>query len=164
MNEIRFHVDGDPRPQPKKMAFARKTPSGGVIARVYDTGGANGWKALVAEAAKPHRLAEPIACPIRVDLRFYFRRPDRLMTRNVPDGELPHLGKFDVDNLTKAIFDTLTQLGLWRDDKLVYRLFVEKYYAAKGGRPGMDATITWESDAQPWLIPPARNTAEVRPF
>ena len=60
-----------------------------------------------------------------------------------PDACFPHVGKVDVDNLTKAVFDTLTQVGVWRDDGQVYALDVAKLYTPKAGRPGLFAEIRW---------------------
>ena len=44
------------------------------------------------------------------------------------DGE-PYTNKPDVDNLCKALFDIMTKLHYWGDDKQIYSAVVEKYWA-----------------------------------
>lgn len=135
---ISVWIPGEPKGQPRPRAFAR-----GGSARVYDPGTAEGWKGLVAAALRPH-LGDPLLGPVRVTMRFLMPRPGRLHRKgpHPEDGEIPHVGKPDVDNLAKAVLDVGTQLHLWHDDAQVARLVVEKsYHADKGGRPGLHFTI-----------------------
>lgn len=158
MPEIFFHVDGDPKPQLRPRAFIQRTAAG-PQARVYTPGTAEEWKSLVVAAAKPHLPSDPIAGPVTLQLAFYFERPARLQRKKHLDGKIPCIGpRNDADNLAKAIMDCLTQVRLWADDGHVWRLLVSKQWAEKhGGRPGMDAWISWEDDAdQPSLLPPRR--------
>lgn len=158
MAEIFFHVDGDPKPQLRPRAFLQKT-SFGPRARVFTPGTAEEWKSLVVAAAKPHLLAEPISSPITLQLAFYFERPARLQRKKDLDGKIPCVGpRNDADNLAKAVMDCLTQVRLWVDDGLVWRLLVSKQWAEKhGGRPGMDAWVQWsDDDSLPQLLPPRR--------
>ncbi len=54
------------------------------------------------------------------------------------DGE-PYTNKPDVDNLCKALFDIMTRLHYWGDDKQIYSAVVEKYWAEV---PGVFVQIT----------------------
>jgi Holliday junction resolvase RusA-like endonuclease len=135
MNTIDFMVHGDPKAQPRPRAFARKFANGAIAARMYDAGTAEGWKGLIALAARPHKPAAPIEGPIRVDVDFFFARPQRLLRRRDPEEPIPHDSKPDRDNLDKAVLDALTQLGFWRDDAQVCAGEVRKFYVSKTGSP-----------------------------
>lgn len=145
MPSITFRVDGEPNPQPRPKAFARRMGQT-FAARVYDPGTAEGWKSLIAAAALPHRLASPIGAPVALSLEFVLPRPKSLSLRKYP-GRVPHTGRYDADNLAKAVMDALTQLGLWVDDGQVYRLAVAKFVAGPGERPGCDVRIRWRDAA-----------------
>lgn len=45
----------------------------------------------------------------------------------------PTLRRYDVDNFTKAVFDSLTHSQFWVDDEQVQRLTIEKGIKTKGG-------------------------------
>lgn len=126
-----FRVDGIPKGQPRPRAFAR---NGHV--RVYDPGTAEAWKSAIAEAARPHLPATPIEGPVMLTCHFEMPRPKRLMRTSDPLGPVDHLAKPDVDNLIKAISDSLTQIGMWRDDCQVAYLKAGKVYHGKNDRPG----------------------------
>lgn len=131
MPELTAFISGTPKGQPRPRAFAR-----GNRAAVYDPGTAEGWKGQIALAVQGLLPPAPIAGPVYVSITFYLPRPKRLMRKKDPDEEIPHTGKPDLDNLVKAVFDALTQVGLWEDDSQVYSSVVHKVYVAKGGRPG----------------------------
>lgn len=38
----------------------------------------------------------------------------------------PRNNGWDIDNYTKALFDALTHAGVWKDDKLVVKMTIEK--------------------------------------
>lgn len=128
---IVFRVDGVPKAQPR--ARARRS---GKHAAVYDPGTAEGWKALVAAAAMPHRPPVPWDGPIQVDIDFFMPRPKALMRSKDSEGLIPCWKRPDRDNLDKAILDILTQIGMWRDDCQVCGGYIRKWYHGKTGRPG----------------------------
>lgn len=41
------------------------------------------------------------------------------------------VNKTDCDNLAKAVLDTLTQIGMWKDDGQIVSLCVNKSYAVE---------------------------------
>jgi len=126
-----IEVSGDPKGQPRPRAFSR-----GGHARVFDSGTAEGWKAQIALAARDHLPAAPLACPVRVDVEFYFRRPQRLMKKSSPAGHIPHTARPDIDNCYKAAADCLTQIGFFQDDALVVEGTIRKRYTRIDSAPG----------------------------
>lgn len=133
-SKITFFAEGLPKGQPRPKAFSR-----GGHASVYDPGTAEGWKACVAMAAKPHIEAR-ITGPVRLTLSFRFPRPKShfgkkqghpILKESAPDF---HTSKPDSDNLAKAIMDALSQIGIWNDDAQVASLQSTKLYAV--GRIG----------------------------
>lgn len=132
---ISFFVSGTPKAQPRPRAFARKMGNT-FVARVYDAGTAEGWKSLIAMAARGHCPKIPLAGPLCVDIDLYFPRPQRLLRAKDPEGAIRHTAKPDRDNLDKAALDCLTQLGFWGDDAQVCDGRVRKFYASKHGPAG----------------------------
>ena len=106
---ITFQVHGEPKAQPRPRAFARKMGDK-FVARVFEAGTAEGWKSLIATAAKPHAPAVPYTCPVRVDVTFIFPRPKIHHIANKPERRLRsdapqwHTKKPDRDNLDKALY------------------------------------------------------------
>lgn len=132
-------VTGDPKPQPRPRAFARKMGDK-FVARVFEAGTAEGWKGAIALAAKPHAPSAPILGPVMLNVTFFFKRPNAHFVANNPARELRddaptwHTNKPDRDNLEKALLDALTQLGsFWHDDTQVCAGEVRKVYGPKPG-------------------------------
>lgn len=138
MTTIQFHVDGEPKAQPRPRAFARKM-GGKFVARVYDAGTAEGWKSAVAAAALPHRPARPLDGPLSLMLVYSMPRPKSHYRSGKRSHELKdgmtanHTQKPDLDNLTKAVLDALTQIGMWRDDSQVCEKREVKVWSERGG-------------------------------
>lgn len=137
--KIDFFVPGTPKAQPRPRAFSR-----GGVTRIYNPGTAEGWKGLIALAAKRFRPARPMEGPIAVTIIFYLRRPKRLFRKKDPPGPIPYIARPDWDNLGKAVTDALTELSFWRDDALAWDVHVRKFYAAKDGETGARITIEGE--------------------
>lgn len=135
-SEITFEVLGDPKAQPRFRAF--KTPGGQV--RTYDPATAEGWKSLIALAAKPFVPFPAWDGPVAITLVFRFRRPKTHSTKKGglrPTAPIYKTAKPDTDNLEKAVFDCLTQIGFWLDDAQAVDVHTQKFW---GDPPG--ATIT----------------------
>jgi Holliday junction resolvase RusA-like endonuclease len=58
------------------------------------------------------------------------------------EAAVPHTKKPDVDNLLKAVMDSMTVAGVWKHDALVYATEAGKWYAA--GKIGTQIIV--ESD------------------
>lgn len=144
---ISFFVEGEPKAQPRPRAFARRMGST-FAARVYDPGTAEGWKSLVATAARPHLSAEPIQGPVYLKVGFVFARPKShfgtgrnslMLKKSAPRA---HVSTPDLDNLVKAVKDALTQIGMWKDDSQVCEEKVYKRYADVNERQGATIEIS----------------------
>lgn len=125
-----FRIDGDPKGQPRIKATWR-----GAKIVTYTPGSADAWKNAMADVFRERLPPEPLDCPVRVDCRFYFRRPQRLLRKRDPEWAIPHTAKPDRDNLDKAVLDVLTAVGFIRDDALVYGGDILKFYVEKGAEP-----------------------------
>lgn len=132
---ISFFVAGTPKGQPRPRAFARNMGGGKFVARVFDSGTAEAWKADIAAAAAPHKPTAPISGPVRLRLVFSIARPKGhyiagKMERGIrPSAPFYHVGKPDADNLAKAVMDAITTTGaIWHDDAQVAMLEVRKRY------------------------------------
>jgi Holliday junction resolvase RusA-like endonuclease len=93
---------------------------------VYNPPDADGWKAAVAAVAAQHLPAKPIEGPIRLTLAFVLPMPAK-------GGEANHwhIKRPDIDNLAKAVMDTLTRCRMWQDDGQVCDLRVSKCYGIR---------------------------------
>lgn len=135
---ISFVAVGTPKGQPRAKAWFNKAVGS---ARVYDPGTADGWKAIVALAAKPHVPPSPLTGPVTVRLVFWMPRPKGHYRTGKRAHELRdnaprwHTSKPDADNLAKAVLDVMANIGIWRDDTQVSRLIVEKVYS-RTDKPG----------------------------
>jgi Holliday junction resolvase RusA-like endonuclease len=152
VSPIVIEVTGIPKAQPRPKAFARKFGNGKYMARVYDPGTAEGWKGQIALAAKGVTPFPPLQGPLSVSIEFRMPRPlDHYKSRSkaaklagaalILRQPAPywHISKPDADNASKAVFDCLTTLGMWKDDSQVCEHMVTKVYA---DRPGATITIT----------------------
>lgn len=147
MPNLSIHVLGLPKAQPRPRAFVRRTALG-PIARVYDSGSAEGWKSAIADALRDKRPTTPIDVPVTISCRFAFPRPERLKRKTVTQNPIPHVSKPDIDNLLKAVTDCLTSIGVWTDDALIQRATLGKWYCAAGELPGLEMRIEWEAEEQ----------------
>lgn len=137
---IEFWVAGEPKGQPRARAFAMK----GKGVRMYDPGTAEGWKGLVALAAKSVLPATPLDGPLRVDLTFFFPRPKSHYRSNgqlKPGSPKWHTKKPDRDNSDKAVLDAMTAMRFWVDDCLACDGRIRKLYD-DGRGPGVHIRIT----------------------
>ena len=146
MNTLIFQVIGEPKGQPRPRAFARKM--GAIhVARFYDSDVADTWKRLVTVAIIEAAIRQKWAfteSPIAVELRFAMPRPkSHFGARGLRESSPQfHVGRPDLDNKIKLIFDQITRCGrIWRDDSQVIALKADKFWAV-GNEHGCSATIT----------------------
>ena len=132
MTEIFVH--GTPVPQGSKF-LAR--------GRMIDvkSGALNRWRRMIAaEVQRRGWHHDPILSgPVAVSLTFYLPRPQyhygtgRNANRLKDTAPLLVDKRPDVDKLSRAVLDALTQAGAWRDDSQVAYLAAEKHYAEQPG-------------------------------
>lgn len=116
---VTIWVPGNPVPQGSKTAFVV-----GRRAVVTDQNAKTlkPWRALVARTAD---VGLTFDCPVEVLLVFFMKRPQK------PRWSTPAV-KPDIDKLTRAALDGLTDGGLLADDARVTELTVSKRYAIDG--------------------------------
>lgn len=134
---LNVFVRGMPKPQPRQRHFARRFGDKW-CARSYDPGTAEGWKSCIAMAVQNHLPPKPHDFEMSVDVDFFLPRPQALMRKKDPAGNIwcsnHRLG--DRDNLDKALLDCLTQCGFWADDSLAVDGRIRKFFVAKEAAPG----------------------------
>lgn len=85
----------------------------------------NKWRDKIAEAARYEYAGPPMYGPVRVQMTFTFVRPQNHWGtgRNArilkPWAPKYHANEPDIDKLTRAVLDALTQSGVIIDDKIV---------------------------------------------
>lgn len=125
-----FFAEGHPVPQGSKNAYVR----GGRAVLVDANPRLKAWRALVreaAEAAVEDAGWETLDDPCQVQLGFTMPRPKRSRW-GVP------AVRPDLDKLTRAVFDALTDAGVWKDDSRVVSMEVTKKYEDEDGAvPGV---------------------------
>ena len=135
MTTATLRINCEPAGQPRVKATSRggfvkiytpwKTPGGKKAKRFRDA---------VAAEALYEAPPTPIDSAVRVTITLWMPRPKPLLTKNAPEGELPHTSKPDIDNIAKLILDGISDCGrMWVDDRLVTELVVKKQYTSKGG-------------------------------
>lgn len=131
MREIRFTVEGKPVPQGSKRAFAHRTTGKPVL--VDDNAKAlREWRRAVKKVAELHASSWLRQAPLEVRLLFMIGPAPKHKT----DGDWAPVVP-DIDKLTRAALDGLTDGKVLVDDAQVVRLYVEKRY----GGPGMRVVI-----------------------
>lgn len=116
---VTFTVPGDPVPQPRPRVSTR-----GGCARAYVPAKhpVHQYRANILREALACGLT-PISEPIEVIVDAVFVRPKSHLTKRGVKATAPALPRADVDNVAKAVLDSLKDLF---DDTNVRRLVVEK--------------------------------------
>ena len=129
--QMEFVVPGPPISQGSKNAYQR---GGRVILVESRHDELQGYRARVALAAA--RFQRPMLDePVHMDVTFVLPRPKR------PKFDQPAVPP-DVDKYQRAIFDALTEAGVWKDDSRVVSVTAVKRYAEPGERPQTRLVIT----------------------
>lgn len=125
---LAFFVEGHPVPQGSKRFVGRgRMIEANPRLRL--------WRAVVSDVARAAVGGrDPIekGVPVRLVVRFLLPRP-RTVKRVWPT--VPA----DLDKLTRAVGDALTDAGVWVDDSQVVDLFASKRYA--DGVPGVEVRV-----------------------
>lgn len=124
---VEFFIEGIPVPQGSKTARVIHTPTK-PIASIYNDNDKvlKPWRKVVTAAARATYSGDRLEGAVVIELEFRTVRPKSVKR------EYPTV-KPDVDKLTRAVFDGLTDAGIWRDDSQVVTALVSKIYAAEPG-------------------------------
>jgi Holliday junction resolvase RusA-like endonuclease len=126
-------VHGTPVPQGSHRIAGRVGQRG----RIVDANDHLGpWRARIAWTCRTSESARYTG-PVAVTLTFRVPAPKRRPRRQVWPAKKP-----DLDKLCRAVFDGLTDAGVWADDALPCRLAAEKVYATDIDPPGVTITVT----------------------
>lgn len=133
-------VPGIPQPQGSARAFVRGTRA--VV--TSDNPRLRPWRqAVTASAWEAYRGSSPEAGPVYVELRFVFPRPTSHFGKKGlrPSAPAHPAVRPDLDKVTRACLDALTESGAIRDDSLVVELLAVKSY---GDEPGVRLVVSTE--------------------
>jgi len=129
---FQLFIEGQPRPQGSKKAFAR----GKSIVLVEANKELPAWREHMTRMLQLKMLEEPtpFTTAVNVALTFWLPRPKSVKRQYAT-------GTYDIDKLTRAALDSITKAGVWRDDSDVVDLTVRKTYADMH-QPGVLISIT----------------------
>lgn len=131
MNDtVSFFIEGVPVPQGSKTVSQAK---GRAWLRDANAKRLKQWRHVVATHAD---LGVTFDCPVTVTLSFVLPRPQRPRW-TVPAGRVG-----DVDKLSRAVLDGLTDGGLLADDARVVTLVATKRYPTPGDPTGVGIDVT----------------------
>jgi len=122
-------------PQPKRRVRAA-VMSGKV--RTYQDPKTKRYEQSCAIYLRQGAPLRPVDGPVALDIRFFHDRPKRLQQKThkgipVSDHPIRKATRPDLDNLCKAIADSLQIAGFYRDDGQLVRLTAFDYYVERGG-------------------------------
>lgn len=151
---LSFWIEGKPEPQGSKTAGNRK--DGSAFLRDKNPAGLKVWRDAVAKGVKAQLPPEwePITKGVFLRMTFWLPRPkDRPKSIDV----LP-IVRPDVDKLARAVMDSLTRSGVFKDDAQVFDMHPVKRYAIDPVAlpkiympgyhrpvPGVDIRLAWLS-------------------
>lgn len=125
---VEFLLPGVPVPQGSKTGRVLQSARGPVASLYNDNDKTlKPWrKAVTAAAAAAHAGGARIEGAVIVEVEFRTVRPKSVKR------EFPTV-KPDVDKLQRALFDGITDAGVWRDDSQVVTVLARKRYADQPG-------------------------------
>ncbi len=123
---IQFFVKGIPVPQARPRTFLHRISGRYVTMNPKKT---EAWKRSVYAQAFQHRPRAPLEGPVHLALEFFLMKPRGEGGR---DGAWA-TQRPDLDNLMKAVMDSLVSAGFFKDDALVVSLEAYKRYAMDSG-------------------------------
>lgn len=122
---IEFSVPGVPMAQPRGRPV--RVGNGSMRVVVPQSNRVHSFKAAVQLAAvNAMDGRQPFDVPVEVFLWCWFPRPKSKTLKSRPNLPYPLTQKPDADNLAKSVLDACNQV-LWVDDKLAWRVAVEKW-------------------------------------
>ena len=129
---FQIFIEGEPKPQGSKQGFVR----GGRVVLVEAQKQLPAWRDHMTRMLQLKQLEHQTAftTAVNVALTFWLPRPKSVKRQYAT-------GTYDIDKLTRAVLDSITKAGVWRDDSDVVDLTVRKTYA-DNHQPGVLISIT----------------------
>lgn len=137
-------VHGFPRTKGSLRAIHRKRADGNCFVSLVEDNGfeLQQWRTFIAtESKRVMKQEAPFAGPLRVGLTFIFPRPK---TQTPEDKACPWVygnRRHDLDKLTRACLDSMTDAAVWEDDSQVAMSLCEKRYMEGDERAGVLITV-----------------------
>ena len=98
------------------------------------------FKATVRLAAQQAYQGPPLREPLRMSLVFVLPRGTNKFWKTRPTPRYPHIARPDIDNLAKAVLDSLNQI-VFKDDSQIYAITASKWCAAGDEAPHVEVLI-----------------------
>jgi Holliday junction resolvase RusA-like endonuclease len=133
MADMEFTLNIEPKTIQSGLRFSGK---GGCM-RVFRNSASKAYVRSLVFASKQY-AKEQIVGPLRCDVTFVLKRPQRLKA----NGRQPAPVRPDRDNLLKPLQDALTQAMFWVDDSQIVAGETFKLYAGKTEKPCIEVKIT----------------------
>lgn len=129
---LQIFIEGEPKSQGSKKAYRR----GNSIVMVEANKDLPKWREHMTRMLELKMLEEQtkFETAVSVALTFWLPRP-KTVTRQYATST------YDIDKLTRAVLDSITKAGVWRDDSDVVDLTARKTYADLHA-PGVLISIT----------------------
>lgn len=147
MTVVEFSMAGIPRGKQRHRTAIRNKRGGGQFVAAYTPEQTVKYEKAVKELGrKAMGNKAPFVGPLSVSLRFRLEVPksySKHLRAAILAGEEWYFGAYDLDNMTKAIFDGLNAVA-YLDDRQIVRSFQTKVPAEN---PGVDVRI--EAMAEP---------------
>lgn len=143
MSDLSFWVPGIPQPQGSTKSFRGRGRAAHRIITTSDNDELRPWRNAVTWQAQSHRVALGVG-PVHLGLTFYLPRPKGHFGKAgnlLPSAPRYHTVKPDLSKLVRAIEDSLTDAGVWRDDNQVAITHSSKNYA-DSLPPGVEIRVT----------------------
>ena len=129
MNAIEITIPGLPVSQPRQR---HAIIAGRTVNYTPSNHPVQSFKA-VCKLVASQKLPKPLAGPVEVEIAFYFQRPSNKTWKTRPMPLEAKTTKPDLDNLAKAVMDSLNGVA-WIDDAQVCKIVLSKWIVA-GGEP-----------------------------
>jgi Holliday junction resolvase RusA-like endonuclease len=134
---LRFFVPGVPVPQPRARITTRGSFAHAYVPKDHPV---HAWRKAVAQAALDAANGQRFGkAPMEFRAVYIFPRPKTHLDKNgrAKPAFLDAIPPRDLDNLNKAVWDALTDAGIWDDDKQVCdsretKVFVDDYRDKEG--------------------------------
>lgn len=126
---------------PKPKGRPRVSVVGG-FARTYTPKSTRDFEDSAAEIIAKNAPPSLLSGPVDLSVTFVLPRPKRLDSKKHPVGFVRCDKRPDTSNLLKSIEDAIQKSGqVWSDDSQVQKIYAEKVYAEKLGKPRIIVTL-----------------------
>ena len=139
MAKYTFTIPGKPEGQGRPRFRTITAKDGRSFATAYDPKQSRNWKQTVCATAIAHGVKQ-IDGPVRLIVRAFLPRPQRLCRKADPIGPVFALCKPDFDNIAKGISDALFGVA-FADDAAVVSGHCQKFYHEIGGMPRTEVIV-----------------------